>query len=69
MMQKRAVLNDPRPVGDLAMDVLGRRVYRHGDPVERAWRDLRAGLFQPLDHALTLRVAGDVALEQPLTLR
>ena len=51
------------------MDVLGGRAYRHGDPVERAWRDLRAGPYHPLDHELTLRVLGDIALDRPISLR
>lgn len=66
---KRAVIEHARAVGDLAMDVLGGRGYRRGDPVERAWRDLRAGPFHPLDHELTLRVAGDHALGRALGLR
>ena len=68
-MAKRSVIEDARAVGELAMDVLGGRVYRHGDPVERAWRDLRAGPYHPLDHELTLRVLGDLALERPISLR
>jgi len=68
-LAKRSVIDDARAVGDLAMDALGGRVYRRGDPVERAWRDLRAGPFHPLDHELALRVAGDVALGRPVTLR
>jgi alkylation response protein AidB-like acyl-CoA dehydrogenase len=62
LLTKRAVIENAKAVGDLAMDALGGRSYRRGDVVERAWRDLRAGPFHPLDHELTLRVAGDVAL-------
>jgi acyl-CoA dehydrogenase len=68
-MAKRSAIEDARAVGELAMDVLGGRVYRHGDPVERAWRDLRAGPYHPLDHELTLRVLGDLALDRPISLR
>jgi alkylation response protein AidB-like acyl-CoA dehydrogenase len=66
---KKVVIDHARAVGDLAMDVLGGRVYRRGDVVERAWRDLRAGPFHPLENELTLRVAGDVAFGQPIDLR
>src|SRR5262249_34691434 len=66
---KRAIMESARTVGDLAMDVLGGRAYRRGDEVERAWRDLRAGPFHPLDAELTLRLAGDVALGRPPALR
>lgn len=69
VLAKRAVIEHARAVGDLAMDVVGGRCYRHGDPLERAWRDLRAGPFHPLDHELTLRVAGDVALGRPIAMR
>jgi len=68
-LAKRAVIDHARATGDLAMDVLGGRAYRRGDPVERAWRDLRAGPFHPIENELTLRVAGAVALDQPFTLR
>ena len=66
---KRTVIELARSVGDLAMDTLGGRAYRRGDAVERAWRDLRAGTFHPLDHELTLRIAGDLALGRDLDLR
>jgi acyl-CoA dehydrogenase len=69
MLAKRAVIEGARAVGDLAMDALGGRAYRRGDPVERAWRDLRAGPYHPLDHELVLRVAGQHALGEPVTLR
>lgn len=69
MLAKRAVIEGARAVGDLAMDALGGRVYRRGDLVERAWRDLRAGPYHPLDHELVLRVAGEHALGEPITLR
>jgi alkylation response protein AidB-like acyl-CoA dehydrogenase len=67
-MVKKVVIDHARAAGDLAMDVLGGRAYRHGDVVERAWRDLRAGPFHPLEAELTLRVAGDVALGRPVDL-
>jgi acyl-CoA dehydrogenase len=64
-LAKRVVIEDARAVGDLAMDVAGGRAYRHGDEIEQAWRDLRAGPYHPLDHELTLRYAGDLALGRP----
>jgi alkylation response protein AidB-like acyl-CoA dehydrogenase len=68
-LAKRMVVEHARAIGDLAMDVLGGRGYRRGDVVERAWRDLRAGSFHPLDSELTLRVAGDVAMGNAISLR
>jgi alkylation response protein AidB-like acyl-CoA dehydrogenase len=68
-LAKRAVIEQARTVGDLAMDAVGGRAYRRGDAVERAWRDLRAGSFHPLEHELTLRYAGDLALGRPPVLR
>jgi len=69
MLAKRAVIERARAIGDRAMDVLGGRGYRRGDVVERAWRDLRAGPYHPLEHELVLRVAGQHALGQPVVLR
>ena len=40
MLAKRTIIESARTIGDLAMDALGGRAYRRGDPVERAWRDL-----------------------------
>jgi alkylation response protein AidB-like acyl-CoA dehydrogenase len=68
-LAKRVVIEEARAVGDLAMDVAGGRAYRHGDAIEQAWRDLRAGPYHPLDHELTLRYAGDLALGRPAVLR
>ena len=67
-MAKRIVIEEARAAADIAMDALGGRAYRRGDPVERAWRDLRAGTFHPLDHEVTLRVAGDIAFGRGITL-
>jgi acyl-CoA dehydrogenase len=67
-LAKRAAIDAARAVGDLAMDVVGGRSYRHGHVAERAWRDLRAGPFHPLENELALRVAGAVALGRPVSL-
>jgi acyl-CoA dehydrogenase len=69
VMVKRSAIEHARAAGDLAMELLGGRVFRRGDPVERAWRDLRAGPFHPLDHELTLRAVGDFAMGRPIELR
>jgi alkylation response protein AidB-like acyl-CoA dehydrogenase len=68
-LAKRAIVESARAVGELTMDVLGGRAYRRGDPVERAWRDLRAGPYHPLEHELTLRVAADHALDRTISLQ
>jgi alkylation response protein AidB-like acyl-CoA dehydrogenase len=67
-LAKRAIIDHARAVGDLAMDVIGGRGYRRGQRIERAWRDLRAGPFHPVDHEQALRLAGDHALGRPLDL-
>jgi len=67
-VSKRIVIELARSSADLTMELLGGRSFRRGDPVEQAWRDLRAGTFHPLDHELTLRAAGDVALDRPIAL-
>jgi len=43
----------------------GRAAFDRGSPIERAYRDVRAAKFHPLDPALTLVHAGRVALGLP----
>jgi alkylation response protein AidB-like acyl-CoA dehydrogenase len=42
--------------------VLGGRSYFRSSPLERAWRDVRAGTFHPLTPEATLAYAGQLAL-------
>jgi alkylation response protein AidB-like acyl-CoA dehydrogenase len=56
---------DAIAVVDLAMDVLGGRAYFPSAPLERAYRDVRAGTFDPLTPEATLAYAGKLALGGP----
>ena len=65
MIAKRQAVLDAIAVVDLAMDVLGGRSYFRRSPLERAYRDVRAGTFHPLPPETTLTYAGKVALGDP----
>jgi acyl-CoA dehydrogenase len=47
------------------MEVLGGRAYFRRSPLERAFRDVRAGTFHPFTPEATLSYAGKVALGDP----
>jgi acyl-CoA dehydrogenase len=49
------------------MDVLGGRAYFRRSPLERAYRDVRAGTFHPFTPEMTLAYAGKLALGDPGT--
>jgi acyl-CoA dehydrogenase len=65
MVAKRQAVTDAIAVVDLAMDVLGGRAYFRRSPLERAYRDVRAGTFHPLTPEATLAYAGKLALGDP----
>ena len=65
MVAKRQAVLDAIAVVDLAMDVLGGRSYFRRSPLERAYRDVRAGTFHPFPPETTLSYAGKVALGDP----
>ena len=65
MVAKRQAVLDAIAVVDGAMDVLGGRSYFRRSPLERAYRDVRAGTFHPLPPEATLTYAGKVALGDP----
>ncbi len=65
MVAKRQAVLDAIAVVDVAMDVLGGRSYFRRSPLERAYRDVRAGTFHPLPPETTLTYAGKVALGDP----
>ena len=67
MLAKRQVINASIEVVNLAMDVVGGRAYFRSSPLERAYRDVRAGTFHPLPPEATLAYAGKVALGDPGT--
>ena len=65
MLAKREIALAAIEVCDLAMEVGGRAAFDHGSPIERAYRDVRAAKFHPLDPELTLVHAGRLALGMP----
>jgi acyl-CoA dehydrogenase len=67
MVAKRQVVTEAIEVVDLAMDVLGGRSYFRRSPLERAYRDVRAGTFHPFTPEMTLAYAGKLALGDPGT--
>ena len=52
-------------VVDLAMEVAGGRSYFRSSPLERAFRDVRAGKYHPMTPERTLLYAGQLALGLP----
>jgi acyl-CoA dehydrogenase len=62
MIAKREVVMAAIEVVDLAMDLVGGRAYMRSSPLERAYRDVRAGTFHPLMPEATLSYAGKIAL-------
>jgi alkylation response protein AidB-like acyl-CoA dehydrogenase len=65
MMAKREVVTAAAEVVDLAMEAVGGASYFRSSPIEQACRDVRAGLFHPLNPERTLLFAGRLALGQP----
>lgn len=65
MVAKREAVLGAIEVVDLAMDVLGGRAFFKRSPLERAFRDVRAGKFHPLTPESTLSYAGKLALGDP----
>jgi alkylation response protein AidB-like acyl-CoA dehydrogenase len=50
----------------LAMEAVGGSAYFRRSPLERAYRDVRAGMFHPINPEKTLIYAGRMALGQPV---
>lgn len=65
MAAKRAVGDAGIEVCDLAMDLAGGSAFFRGNPIERAYRDIRAIKFHPLTWEQTLTHAGRLALGLP----
>jgi acyl-CoA dehydrogenase len=65
MVAKRQAVLDAIAVVDLAMDVLGGRSFFRKSPLERAYRDVRAGTFHPFPPEATLTYSGKLALGDP----
>ena len=62
VVAKREVVTAATEVVDLAMAVAGGGAYFRRSPIERAYRDVRAGAFHPLTPEKTLLHAGRMAL-------
>ncbi len=62
MAAKREIVLTAIEVCDVAMEVGGRRAFDRDSPIERAYRDVRAGKFHPFDPELTLVHGGRLAL-------
>jgi alkylation response protein AidB-like acyl-CoA dehydrogenase len=62
MAAKREIALAGIEICDLAMDVAGGTAYFAGSPIERAYRDIRAAKFHPLNAEATLIHAGRLAL-------
>lgn len=67
MLAKRQAVLAAIAVVGLAMDTLGGRSYFRSSPLERAYRDVRAGTFHPFPPEVTLAYAGKLALGDPGT--
>lgn len=65
MLAKREAVIEAIEVVNLAMDVMGGRSFFRRFPLERAYRDVRAGTFHPLTPEATLTYAGKLALGDP----
>jgi acyl-CoA dehydrogenase len=66
MHGKRSVVEEAVAITDLAMETVGGASYFRTSPLERLYRDARAGKFHPLTPENTLLYAGRVALDQPI---
>ncbi len=66
MLGKRAVMTEAIEIVDLAMSIVGGSAYFKRSPLERAYRDVRAGAFHPLNPEKTLMHAGRMALDLPV---
>jgi acyl-CoA dehydrogenase len=62
MTAKRHVVLEAIEVVDQAMQLVGGRAFFRSSPLERAYRDVRAGAFHPLTPEITLAYAGKLAL-------
>ncbi|HEX7097206.1 MAG TPA: acyl-CoA dehydrogenase family protein [Acidimicrobiales bacterium] len=65
---KRECVTAAREVVDVAMELAGGRSYYRSSPLERRFRDVRAGTFHPLPPEATLVYAGKLALGGDLSV-
>jgi acyl-CoA dehydrogenase len=67
MTAKRHAVLEARAVVDLALEVAGGTAFFRTSPLERAYRDVRGGLFHPLTPEATLTLLGERAVREPGT--
>ena len=65
MLAKRTTVTQAVETVDLAMEAVGGASYFKRSPLERAYRDVRAGKYHPLSPEKTLIFAGRLALDLP----
>lgn len=65
MAAKREILDTGIEVCDIAMELVGGAAYFKSSPIERAYRDIRAGKYHPLTPEQSLLHAGRHALGLP----
>jgi alkylation response protein AidB-like acyl-CoA dehydrogenase len=58
MTAKRAAVLEAKAVVDVALEVAGGAAFYRTSPLERAYRDVRGGLFHPLTPEATLTLQG-----------
>lgn len=63
---KRNIVTEAIAIVDLAMDVVGGASYFKRSPLERAYRDVRAGQYHPYPPEKALMFTGRVTLDQPV---
>lgn len=66
LLAKRCVVTEAAEIVDLAMEAVGGASYFKRSPLERAYRDVRAGKYHPLTPEKTLGFAGGLALGLPV---
>jgi acyl-CoA dehydrogenase len=66
MHAKRCVVDEAVAIVDVAMETVGGAAFFKRSPLERLYRDVRAGKFHPLTPEATLLYGGRVALGQPV---
>jgi acyl-CoA dehydrogenase len=65
MIAKRQIVTEAQEIVDLAMEVVGGSAYFSASPLARAYRDVRAGVFHPLNPERTLVYTARLALGLP----
>jgi alkylation response protein AidB-like acyl-CoA dehydrogenase len=66
LLAKRCVITEAVEIVDLALETVGGASYFKRSPLERAYRDVRAGKYHPLTPEKTLIHAGRFALGLPI---